>query len=153
ITLIMERLLTTMGEDEQSINRKHKPFWQGKLGIRWLILGNDIPKFRGTDEAGALATRMVMIEMKEDFQGREDFDLSDRLLAERAGILNWAMEGWRRLRQRRFIQPASGTELMMKLRASTSTIGQFVLDCCIVDPAEEVECDMLWLAFCHWSEL
>jgi len=96
---------------------------------------------------------MVMIEMKEDFQGREDFDLSDKLLSERAGILNWAMEGWRRLQRRgRFIQPASGTELMMKLRASTSTIGAFVLDCCIVDPAEEVECDLLWLAFCEWSE-
>src|SRR5262249_17665237 len=45
IMRIMERLLTTIGEDEQSINRKNEKYWQGKLTIRWLILGNDIPKF------------------------------------------------------------------------------------------------------------
>src|SRR4029077_20638805 len=61
ITVVMERLLTIIGEDEQSINRKNKTFWEGRLGIRWLILGNDVPKFRGTDEAGALAARMIMI--------------------------------------------------------------------------------------------
>jgi putative DNA primase/helicase len=153
ITVVMERLLTTIGEDEQAINRKNKPFWQGRLGIRWLILGNDIPKFRGTDEAGALAARMIMIGMNEDFYGREDFDLTEKLLAERAGILNWAMEGLRRLRDRgRFIQPASGMELIQKLRASTSTIGLFVDECCALGPKESVECDILWLAFCEWSE-
>jgi putative DNA primase/helicase len=50
VTLVIERLLTTIGEDDQAINRKHKPYWQGKLGIRWLILGNEVPRFRGTDE-------------------------------------------------------------------------------------------------------
>ena len=120
----MERLLTTIGEDDQSINRKHDKYWQGKLTIRWLILGNDIPKFRGTDEAGALVARMIMIPMDENFLGREDFDLTEKLLEERAGILNWAMEGWRRLRDRgKFIQPMSGMALVEKLRASTSTIG------------------------------
>jgi putative DNA primase/helicase len=54
VTLIIERLLTTIGEDDQAINRKHKPYWQGKLGIRWLILGNEVPRFRGTDENGGL---------------------------------------------------------------------------------------------------
>ena len=138
ITVVMERLLTIIGEDEQSINRKNKVFWEGRLGIRWLILGNDVPKFRGTDEAGALATRMVMLSMDQDFYGREDFDLTEKLLAERAGILNWAMEGWRRLRGRgRFMQPASGLELMNRLRASTSTIGSFVLDCCVLGPDEK----------------
>jgi hypothetical protein len=46
------------------------------------------------------------------------FDLTEKLLAERAGILNWAMQGLRRLRARgRLIQPASGMELIQKLRA------------------------------------
>jgi putative DNA primase/helicase len=153
VTVVMERLLTIIGEDEQSINRKNKSFWEGRLGIRWLILGNDVPKFRGTDEAGALATRMVMLSMDQDFYGREDFDLTEKLLAERVGILNWAMEGWRRLRGRgRFVQPASGLELMNRLRASTSTIGSFVLECCVLGPNENVECDILWAAFREWSE-
>ena len=121
----------------QSI-RKHKPYWQGKLGIRWLILGNDVPKFRGTDENGALVKRCVMLAMEQDFFGREDFDLTEKLLAERAGILNWAMVGWRRLKERdRFVQPASGEELLRKLQASTSTMGAFVDECCSVGAGGE----------------
>jgi len=150
ITRIMERLLTTIGEDDQTINRKNEKYWQGKLTIRWLILGNDVPQFRGTDEAGALVARMIMIPMDENFLGREDFDLTEKLLEERAGILNWAMEGWRRLRARgKFIQPMSGMALVQKLRASTSTIGSFVLDCCVLGPNEKVSCEVLWSAFCE----
>src|SRR5262249_18571726 len=111
-----------------------------------------IPKFRGTDEAGALAARMIMIPMYENFFGKEDFSLTTKLLGERAGILNWAMEGWRRLRDRdKFVQPASGMALVQKLRASTSMIGTFVLECCELGPNEKVMCEVLWLAFCEWS--
>ena len=107
----------------------------------------------GTDEAGALAARMILIPMNESFFGKEDFDLTEKLLKERAGILNWAMEGWRRLKARgRFIQPASGMALVHKLRASTSTIGSFVLECCVLGPEEKISCDMLWSAFCEWSD-
>jgi putative DNA primase/helicase len=135
ITRIMERLLTTIGEDDQTINRKNDKYWQGRLTIRWLILGNDIPKFRGTDEAGALVARMIMVPLYESFYGREDFDLTMKLLGERAGILNWAMEGLRRLRERgKFVQPASGMALVQKLKASGSTIGSFVLECCVLGP-------------------
>ena len=153
ITRIMERLLTTIGEDDQTINRKNQKYWQGKLNIRWLILGNDIPKFRGTDEAGAFAARMILIPMNQSFLGKEDWDLTEKLLKERAGILIWAMEGWRRLKARgRFIQPASGMPLVQKLRASTSTIGSFILECCILGSEEKVSCDILWTAFCEWSD-
>jgi putative DNA primase/helicase len=153
ITLVMERLLTTIGEDEQSINRKNQKYWLGRLGVRWLILGNDIPKFRGTDEQGALAKRCIMLAMEQDFFGREDFELTEKLLAERAGILNWAMVGWRRLRERgRFVQPKSGMGLVERLRASTSTMGAFIDECCVVDAEEKVPCEAIWQAFCEWSE-
>src|SRR5262249_16959987 len=91
--------------------------------------------------------------MNESFYGKEDFDLTEKLLAERAGILNWAVEGWRRLRSRgKFIQPISGMALVQKLRASTTTIGSFVLECCELDPDGKVSCETLWSAFCEWSD-
>src|SRR5262249_13322688 len=96
---------------------------------------------------------MIMIPMNENCLGREDFDLTEKLLEERAGILNWAMDGWRRLRDRgKFIQPVSGMALVQKLRASTSTIGSFVLECCILGPEEKASCEMVWSAFCEWSD-
>jgi putative DNA primase/helicase len=153
ITTIMQRLLETIGEDPQAINRKNQKFWEGTLGIRWLILGNDVPKFRGTDEAGALAARMVMLKMDQSFLGKEDWDLTDKLLAERAGILNWAMEGWRRLQARdRFVQPGSGMDLLQTLRANTSTIGMFVTECCELGTEFRIDHATLWAAFCEWSE-
>src|SRR5215468_8519619 len=45
-------------------------------------------QFWGTDESGALVARMILIPMDENFLGREDFDLTEKLLEERAGILN-----------------------------------------------------------------
>src|SRR5262249_26808719 len=76
ITRIMERLLTTIGEDDQTINRKNEKYWQGKLTIRWLILGNDVPQFRGTDESEALVARMILIPMGENFLCKDDLDIT-----------------------------------------------------------------------------
>jgi hypothetical protein len=42
--------------------------WTGKLGVRFLILSNESPKF--IDESGALASRFVLLVFKEDFLGR-----------------------------------------------------------------------------------
>ena len=49
-------------------------------------------------------------------------------------------------------QPISGMALVQKLKASGSTIGSFVLECCVLAPNESVLCEALWLAFCEWSE-
>jgi len=84
------------------VDRKHQEPVTGKLLTRLMILTNELPRLG--DASGALSGRMIVLRMSESFYGREDIALTDKLLAERPGILLWAIEGWRRLRERgRFI--------------------------------------------------
>src|SRR5262249_33337939 len=64
---------------------------------------------------------------------KEDPKLTDRLLEELPGILLWAIEGWRRLRERgRFVQPDSARDLLGQLEDLTSPIGEVLRECCLV---------------------
>ena len=57
-----------------------------------------------------------MLVLTRSFYGREDPALTARLLTELPGILNWAVHGYRRLRQRGyFVQPASAREAIEDL--------------------------------------
>jgi putative DNA primase/helicase len=33
------------GNDARDVNRKNRTVWHGKLGVRFLIMGNDMPRF------------------------------------------------------------------------------------------------------------
>jgi putative DNA primase/helicase len=93
---IAERLLSITGEDALTIDRKYAPAWTGQLCSRFLILSNELPRL--ADVSGALAGRFILLLLTETFYGREDLGLTGKLLTELPGILNWAVAGWRRLR-------------------------------------------------------
>jgi hypothetical protein len=63
-----------------------------------MMLTNELPRL--LDNSGALANRFIVLVLERSFYGREDPALANRLLGELPGILNWAMEGYRRLRAR-----------------------------------------------------
>src|SRR5262249_8172089 len=120
--IVIERLLSITGEDALTVDRKYQEPVTGKLLTRLMILTNELPRLG--DASGALSGRMIVLRMRESFYGREDIALTDKLLAERPGILLWAIEGWRRLRERRrFVQPAGGDELREQLEDIASPVG------------------------------
>jgi hypothetical protein len=43
---VVERLLSITGEDMLTVDRKFKEPWSGKLSTRFVILSNELPKFR-----------------------------------------------------------------------------------------------------------
>ena len=100
------------------------------------MFSNELIKFQ--DDSGALPSRFITWRMKQTFWGREDVKLTDKLLAERPGILNLALEALDRLRVRDgFIQPASGKEMSDDLGHLASNMACFVDDCCAVGPEQE----------------
>jgi P4 family phage/plasmid primase-like protien len=106
---IAERLLSVSSEDAVTADRKFLPAWTGKLPTRFLILTNELPRI--ADTSGALASRFVVLRLENSFYGREDHGLTSRLLTELPGVLNWAIEGWRRLQERgHFVQPESAAD-------------------------------------------
>jgi P4 family phage/plasmid primase-like protien len=93
--VVVERLLSITGEDMLTVDRKFRDPWSGKLPTRFVILSNELPKFR--DSSGAIANRMLILQMVKSFLGEEDRTLDERLRAELPGILLWALDGLDRL--------------------------------------------------------
>jgi putative DNA primase/helicase len=148
---ITERLLSISGEDTQTIDRKYQKAWTGKLPTRFLILTNELPRL--TDSSGALPSRFVLLSSSQSFYGREDPDLTKKLLTELPSILNWAIDGWDRLQRRGcFTQPAASEEMIGDLYDLSSPVGLFVEERCDVDPKLQIAVDLLFRAWTGWCE-
>lgn len=148
---ITERLLAISGEDHLSIPRKFQSDYTAKLGVRFMVLTNELPKL--TDASGALASRFIILNLTQSFYGREDTRLTERLCSELPSILSWSIEGWHRLHQRgHFVQPASALEAVRELEDLSSPVGAFLRDCCEVNPAASVDCNEMFATWRTWCE-
>lgn len=146
---VVERLLSISGEDSQTVDRKHQAAYNGRLSARFMLISNELPRLN--DSSGALAGRMILLALTRSFYGEEDHGLTDRLLSELPGILLWAVEGWKSLRERgRFVQPEAGRPLAEELAELASPVGTFVADCCRVGPDCRVPVKDLFARWRQW---
>jgi len=144
-------LLEVTGEDQVTVHRKNKTAWKGRLGVRFMLMSNDTPTF--SDRSGALVDRMLYVSFRQSFFGREDVGLTDRLMGELPGILNWALDGLDRLDNRgRFTQPKSGEAEAESTRRLADPIGSFIEDWCVIEPGQRISLDHLFLKYQNWCE-
>jgi putative DNA primase/helicase len=151
--VIVEQLLAVSGEDARSIDRKHRESIDTKLTTRFMLVSNELPRMR--DTSGALAGRMIFLQLTESFYGREDPFLIDKLLPELPGILLWAIEGWARLKERcHFSQPAASRDLERAMEDLASPVKAFLKECCKVGEGDEfmVPCFDLFNRWRWWAE-
>ena len=149
--IVAERLLSISGEDALDIGRKHRDDWHGRLHSRMLILSNEVPVFG--DASGALASRYVVFHTPHSFYGRENMDLTEQLLDELPGILNWSLEGLQTLRvDGRINTPAVAMELVNEMDSLGSPVKAFIVDACTVGADLMVAKDSLWVAYRKWHE-
>ncbi len=145
----LERLLSISGEDAVSIDRKYLSIVTMTLPVRFLIISNEMPAF--FDPSGALAARLMVTRLKKSWVGKEDTRLTESLLAEKTGILQWAAQGWKRLRDRgRFVQSESGRQLVEVFEELSSPVTAFVKDHCTVADEAEVRCSELYALWQKW---
>jgi putative DNA primase/helicase len=151
VQALAERLLSVSGEDSITIDRKYKDPWTGRLGVRFMLLTNELPRF--TDASGALAKRFVVLVLSKTFYGKENPGLLDELLPELPGVMNWALDGLDRLRARhRFTEPASAREAIRELEDLSSPMSAFLRDRCMVGRDQRVVVDDVWSAWKAWAE-
>jgi putative DNA primase/helicase len=148
---VVERLLSITGEDMLTVDRKFKDPWSGKLPTRFVILSNELPRFH--DSSGAIANRMLILQMTESFLGREDRTLDKRLRPELPGILKWALEWLDRLVDKgRFTVPGLSEDAANLMMDLASPVSAFVRDYCVRKPGESVDRDTLYRAWKTWAE-
>jgi len=145
----LEALKSISGEDAQPIHRKHMPSITARLGVRFALAVNELPRF--ADAANALLPRLVILSCPNSFIGREDRSLEEKLRAEAPGIFLFALDGLMRLRkQGRFTQPAKSREIETEFERLSSPVKSFITDFLIVKPGLEVDRDLVWTAWKSW---
>jgi len=128
-SVVVERLLSISGEDLVTVEQKYLPSVTMKLPTRFVMLTNELPAFK--DASVALASRFVLLKLTQSFFGDEDMDLTEKLTAEMPGILLWAVQGWKDLREQgRFIEPQTSKALRADLEELSSPVATFVQECC-----------------------
>jgi putative DNA primase/helicase len=148
---VVEILLMVSGEDVVTINRKHKDPVSCILPTRFLIMSNELPALE--DASSALSSRFVLLTMTNSFLGREDHDLLEKLIAELPGILNWALDGWKRLNKRkRFTMPSSSDSALQELEALGSPVATFADEFCEFDPSYQASCKHVYTIWKKWCE-
>lgn len=132
-----------------TIDRKYLDPWTGTLPTRFVLISNELPRFG--DASGAIAGRFVVLELSRSWIGRENTALTDELLTELPGILNWALDGLARLRVRgRMVEPESSRDAIVALQDLVSPVAAFVRERC--EPHGEVPVDKLYAAWKSWAE-
>lgn len=148
----VENLLRISGEDAVTVQRKHKTDWTGRLPTRFMMAATVAPIL--PDMSGALANRYVPLLMRQTFADNPDPYLFEaKLVPEMSGILNWAIEGWRRLKQRGHFQlTPDGADIVDQMRARSNPVEAFVRECCIVENGAQISKPDLFRAFERWTE-
>ena len=147
---VSETLLRVTGEDAINVERKRKIDWVGKLTTRFVLMTNILPGI--VDAGGAVASRFIVLKFSQSFFGREDTKLTDKLMAELPGILNWSLDGLAMLNERgAFIQPAVGVAAVDELMRRTTPILGFVDDVLVLDPDAWISKDALYDCYKAWT--
>lgn len=150
---ICEAILRITGEDLVSVPRKHLSDWAGKLDLRFMLMTNVLPGI--VDAGGAIASRFIILSFSQSFYGKEDPELTPKLLSELPGILNWALGGLDRLKKRGvFVQPSSGEAAMRDLVRKTVPVLAFAQDMFEPEhvPSAWIGKDSLFALYQTWRE-
>ena len=122
----VERLLSIIGEDAVSINRKNQSYWNGNLPTRFMMVANEVPRF--PDSSGAMLRRFVSVKLTKAVpEDRRDEKLGDKLKEELPGIFNWALDGLKRLEeQHHFTKPSTMDDIQSMMSDLNSPIANFL---------------------------
>ncbi|MCC6425920.1 MAG: hypothetical protein IT435_03770 [Phycisphaerales bacterium] len=151
VATVVERLLCISGEDTLTIDRKFLGSISLKLPTRFMFLTNELPRL--SDASMALTGRFLVLRLTASFYGKEDLNLTGRLVTEMPGILLWALEGRERLQARgHFAQPKTGADAILDLEDLASPVSAFVRDRCVVGPGHRAGIDDFYKAWQSWCE-
>ncbi|MGS2665443.1 DNA primase family protein [Corynebacterium glucuronolyticum] len=89
-------ILSLTANDPVPVEHKGKDAYTRRLNTRLMVFSNEIPRL--PDNTRAIGTRFICLDLPVSHVGKEDTDLTARLLSELPGVFNWALDGLDRLK-------------------------------------------------------
>ena len=140
------------GGDRMSFNRKFLPILHAHPSARLTFATNTRPKV--SDPSNGLWRRMMFMPFRVVIPDNDvDPMLSDKLKAELPGILNWAIEGLRRLRQQGYFTKAELNEAALaEYRLESNPARAFLEECCVEEPDARTPIEVLYGEYKTWCD-
>jgi len=115
---VVELIRAISGQDPVDINRKNKEIITGQiLCVRWILVMNEAVAL--PDVSGAMGRRYCVFTADRAKDGTEIKDLDKILLAEEGpGIINWALQGLKRMREIEQAAVANGKDGLAAVQAA-----------------------------------
>lgn len=139
------------GGEKIMARRMREDFWEFDPTHKLVLCTNHRPIISGTDHG--IWRRLLLVPFLQRFDGeRQDKHLPEKLKAERAGILAWAVRGcleWQRIGLNPPPCVCSATE---DYRSSEDIFGRFIADCCVVNKSTAVKFAELYERFEKWAD-
>ncbi len=131
------------------IERKYSNAFQFRPTAKVLWALNELPRV----DAGDGVFRRVKVIKFPKLATAPDPSIKQRITTEGAGILNWALKGLHRLRERGHFQIPACVEAATKQFESRNDIpAAFVAECCLTGPDYKTGGEALYQAYKDWCE-
>ncbi|MBN2211602.1 MAG: hypothetical protein JW709_09430 [Sedimentisphaerales bacterium] len=122
------RLKEFVAADMMTLDRKFHEPQTVKPTARLMLATNNLPRFN--DKTGGIWRRIILLPFARTFAPHEqDRELADKLIGELPGILNWAIEGLKRLRtEGTFPQTPTAVQALDDYKIDCNPAREFLLE-------------------------
>jgi len=132
----------------------NKEFFEFRPKFKIWIRTNHRPKIKGVDTGIWRRVKLIPFEVCIPEEKR-DFGITDKLIAELPGILNWAIEGCMLWQNVGLKAPPAVDMATEDYKNSQDLIGIFLTETCVICPQKTsgfVKARDLYKAYCDWCE-
>jgi putative DNA primase/helicase len=145
------RIKALTGGDMISARFMRQDFFEYRPQFKLLISGNHKPGLRSVDEA--IRRRFHLIPFSVTIPPEErDLNLTEKLRAELAGILAWAIEGCLAWRADGLRAPLAVREATDAYLDAEDALTAWIEECCVIDPAAWELSQALFASWKAWAE-
>ena len=119
------------GDDRIRAEEKGKPAYEFWNRAKLLFSANALPPTK--DKSGGYFRRWVLVDFNRQMVENPNPRLAAELLAEKSGILNWMLEGARRLDKAGFTYTSDPEEMAKRYIERSEPVTLFLGECCAED--------------------
>jgi putative DNA primase/helicase len=132
--------------------RKFKPSFSFRPFIKLVCATNHLPRL--LDNSDGFFRRATVLTFNRQFAGAEvDRSLEAKLLFELDGILNWAIGGLQRLRERGHFQDVpSSVAALEAYRVESDPVRMFADECLATSEGEGMKAREIYIAYAEWCK-
>jgi len=147
--LAAERIQRVTGEGRVAARFMRQEFFEFRPTCKLWLATNRQPEVDDTSEG--FWRRCVLIPLRRSFRGAEaDPELADALVAERAGVLAWAVRGCRAWRESGLARSERIVAATAEYRADSDQVSAFVDDTLLLGEEHRAAASMVYWAYGKW---